>query len=165
MRKEKSTAPSKHLIEALKQPSVTQKYRAKLDEHLSQLNTASMSADDHWNHLSAALNNVAASVLGSPPPRQRKPWFDIECEKAIETKLEARARWLKASTRAISKKADRIFSEERKVFSVAKRKSMRNGIPKTRGSFTAESTIPATLESKLHSHAEIKPTISFSVLK
>lgn len=101
----------KHRVEALKIPAIARDYEAKLGEHLDQLNTASLPAEDHWNQFSGAINSIATQVLGAPLPKQKKTWFDGECETALRRKNTARAKWLQVKTRS----AHKTFSEERKI--------------------------------------------------
>ena len=101
----------RHRIEALKIPSIAKEYEEKLGDHLDQLNTTDLSAEEHWNQFSGAITNVATEVLGSPLPKQKKTWFDKECEIALGRKNEARAKWLQVKTRSSKK----TFYEERKI--------------------------------------------------
>ena len=50
-------------------------------------------------------------MLGAPLPKQKKTWFDGECEIALRRKNEARAKWLQVKTRSTYK----AFSAERKI--------------------------------------------------
>ena len=119
-----SKASKKHHIEALKQPAIAQEYVNKLNEQLDELDVTSMSAEQHWNQVSEAMNNAASSVLGKRPSKHRKPWFDMECEEALAKKTEARAKWLQentssttrrqANTRSVYRSAYKLFSDERK---------------------------------------------------
>ena len=109
-----TNASNKHHIDALKTPAIAQEYMNKLGETLDQLNPTSMSAEEHWNHVSDAMNNTAVQVLGKKPPGNKKPWFDIECKEALEAKTQARAKWLQVRTRSETGDAYKKFSEERK---------------------------------------------------
>ena len=115
MQSKRTTVTSKkHHIEALQQPMIAQEYKNRLDEKLGQLDSTSMSVEEHWRQVSEAINTTASQVLGKVPPKYKKPWFDMECEKALATKIEARVKWLQASTRSNSREAYKLFSAERK---------------------------------------------------
>ena len=101
----------KHCIEALRRPSIAEKYKSNLSEQLSHIDPVSLTAEEHWNHLSGAINNAAEQVLGTAQPRQKHPWFDKECETALARKIECRKAWLQKKTRSSYK----AFSEERKI--------------------------------------------------
>ena len=101
----------KHRIEALKTPMIAKEYEDKLGDQLDQLDTATLSVQEHWNQFSGAINNIATQVLGSPLPKQKKTWFDGECEIALKRKNEARAKWLQIKTRL----AYKSFSDERRI--------------------------------------------------
>ena len=104
----------RHHIEALKQPEMASQYQQKVEEALLQIDTTSISAEEHWNQVSEAINNTATQVLGKAPHKNKKPWFDLECEEALAAKNEARVKWLQACTRSTTREAYVLFSKERK---------------------------------------------------
>ena len=62
----------RHHIEALKQPEMAPQYQQKVEEALLQIDTTSISAEEHWNQVSEAINNTATQVLGERPTQEQE---------------------------------------------------------------------------------------------
>ena len=119
--KHKQVSSTNTMREALKQQDLSTKFSELVARKLQSSDVDGTNGTEHWNVCSNAILQSAKEVLTINPPRRRSPWFDDECEIAINIKNEARQRKLQRGTRAAEDHYKEMRREAKRVICRKKR--------------------------------------------
>jgi sorting nexin-29 len=85
-------------IQRLSAEGVAAEYCQKLDERIGETNGAG-NINSLWEAIHETVTTTAQEVIGSAQRRQRRGWFDEDCQRVTDEKNAARSRMLVSGTR------------------------------------------------------------------
>lgn len=107
--------------EALKDPEQVTKYQDSIENNMRRSNVTAEDIESMWSKIKDTLSKAAESELGTTKTK-KNGWFDEECEKAIQKRMQCRVKALQVNTR----NANQNYIAERKKTRKLLRNKKRN---------------------------------------
>jgi hypothetical protein len=91
----------KYNTEKVKDIKVSQEYKWTIEQQLrNQPLQDNDDIEETWKNIKQSIHKAAKEVFGMSQPKRRNGWFDVECQKAVNIRNEARMKMIQRETRA-----------------------------------------------------------------
>ena len=88
--------------ERLELKPVAEQFKLKLENRFAILEDKDKNEDEdinnNWANFKIAVLDTAEEVCGKKKKRNKKPWFDQECEQALEERIKMKKAWMNSNS-------------------------------------------------------------------